>query len=231
MTRTQRLLELLQLLRSHRYPVTAATLAERLDVSVRSIYRDIETLKMQGVEIEGSAGIGYILQSYYHLPPLMFDAHEVDALMLGLHWVMRHTDPQLEAAARNAVAKIHAILPENLAQHIRYPSLMVPPPGNDSSLRFLADIRQAIHQRRKLELVYTDKDGAASSRLVWPIALGFFDAVRMLACWCELRQAFRHFRIDRMQRVTISEQSCPQSRYKLLKEWKNAEGIEQAKTY
>ncbi|MBF4661067.1 WYL domain-containing protein, partial [Cronobacter malonaticus] len=95
----------------------------------------------------------------------------------------------------------------------------------------LADIRQAIHQRRKLELVYTDKDGAASSRLVWPIALGFFDAVRMLACWCELRQAFRHFRIDRMQRVTISEQSCPQSRYKLLKEWKNAEGIEQAKTY
>ncbi|AHB72531.1 YafY family transcriptional regulator [Cronobacter malonaticus] len=231
MTRTQRLLELLQLLRSHRYPVTAATLAERLDVSVRSIYRDIETLKMQGVEIEGSAGIGYILQSDYHLPPLMFDAHEVDALMLGLHWVMRHTDPQLEAAARNAVAKIHAILPENLAQHIRYPSLMVPPPGNDSSLRFLADIRQAIHQRRKLELVYTDKDGAASSRLVWPIALGFFDAVRMLACWCELRQAFRHFRIDRMQRVTISEQSCPQSRYKLLKEWKNAEGIEQAKTY
>lgn len=231
MTRTQRLLELLQLLRSHRYPVTAATLAERLDVSVRSIYRDIETLKMQGVEIEGSAGIGYILQSDYHLPPLMFDAHEVDALMLGLHWVMRHTDPQLEAAARNAVAKIHAILPENLAQHIRYPSLMVPPPGNDSSLRFLADIRQAIHQRRKLELVYTDKDGAASSRLVWPIALGFFDAVRVLACWCELRQAFRHFRIDRMQRVTISEQSCPQSRYKLLKEWKNAEGIEQAKTY
>ncbi|EOW6513798.1 helix-turn-helix transcriptional regulator [Cronobacter malonaticus] len=231
MTRTQRLLELLQFLRSHRYPVTAATLAERLDVSVRSIYRDIETLKMQGVEIEGSAGIGYILQSDYHLPPLMFDAHEVDALMLGLHWVMRHTDPQLEAAARNAVAKIHAILPENLAQHIRYPSLMVPPPGNDSSLRFLADIRQAIHQRRKLELVYTDKDGAASSRLVWPIALGFFDAVRMLACWCELRQAFRHFRIDRMQRVTISEQSCPQSRYKLLKEWKNAEGIEQAKTY
>ncbi|EPN9384360.1 YafY family protein [Cronobacter malonaticus] len=231
MTRTQRLLELLQLLRSYRYPVTAATLAERLDVSVRSIYRDIETLKMQGVEIEGSAGIGYILQSDYHLPPLMFDAHEVDALMLGLHWVMRHTDPQLEAAARNAVAKIHAILPENLAQHIRYPSLMVPPPGNDSSLRFLADIRQAIHQRRKLELVYTDKDGAASSRLVWPIALGFFDAVRMLACWCELRQAFRHFRIDRMQRVTISEQSCPQSRYKLLKEWKNAEGIEQAKTY
>ncbi|EOI5729400.1 helix-turn-helix transcriptional regulator [Cronobacter malonaticus] len=231
MTRTQRLLELLQLLRSHRYPVTAATLAERLDVSVRSIYRDIETLKMQGVEIEGSTGIGYILQSDYHLPPLMFDAHEVDALMLGLHWVMRHTDPQLEAAARNAVAKIHAILPENLAQHIRYPSLMVPPPGNDSSLRFLADIRQAIHQRRKLELVYTDKDGAASSRLVWPIALGFFDAIRMLACWCELRQAFRHFRIDRMQQVIISEQSCPQSRYKLLKEWKNAEGIEQAKTY
>ena len=231
MTRTQRLLELLQLLRSHRYPVTAMTLAERLDVSVRSIYREIETLKMQGVDIEGSAGIGYVLQSDYHLPPLMFDAHEVDALILGLHWVMRHTDPQLEAAARNAVAKIHAILPENLAQHIRYPSLMVPPPGNDSSLRFLADIRQAIHQRRKLELVYTDKDGAASSRLVWPIALGFFDAVRMLACWCELRQAFRHFRIDRMQQVTISEQSCPQSRYKLLKEWKSAEGIAQAKTY
>ncbi|ELY4034951.1 helix-turn-helix transcriptional regulator [Cronobacter sakazakii] len=231
MTRTQRLLELLQLLRSHRYPVTAMTLAERLDVSVRSIYRDIETLKMQGVEIEGSAGIGYILQSDYHLPPLMFDVHEVDALILGLHWVMRHTDPQLEAAARNAVAKIHAILPENLAQHIRYPSLMVPPPGNDSSLRFLANIRQAIHQRRKLELIYTDKDGAASSRLVWPIALGFFDAVRVLACWCELRQAFRHFRIDRMQQVTISEQSCPQSRYKLLKEWKSAEGIEQAKTY
>ncbi|ELY2811275.1 helix-turn-helix transcriptional regulator [Cronobacter sakazakii] len=231
MTRTQRLLELLQLLRSHRYPVTAMTLAERLDISVRSIYRDIETLKMQGVDIEGSAGIGYVLQSDYHLPPLMFDAHEVDALILGLHWVMRHTDPQLEAAARNAVAKIHAILPENLAQQINSPSLMVAPTGNEGSLRFLTDIRSAIHQRRKLELVYTDKDGTASSRLVWPIALGFFDAVRVLACWCELRQAFRHFRIDRMQQVTISEQSCPQSRYKLLKEWKSAEGIEQAKNY
>ncbi|EOC0449277.1 helix-turn-helix transcriptional regulator [Cronobacter sakazakii] len=231
MTRTQRLLELLQLLRSYRYPVTAMTLAERLDISVRSIYRDIETLKMQGVDIEGSAGIGYVLQSDYHLPPLMFDAHEVDALILGLHWVMRHTDPQLEAAARNAVAKIHAILPENLAQQINSPSLMVAPTGNEGSLRFLTDIRSAIYQRRKLELVYTDKDGTASSRLVWPIALGFFDAVRVLACWCELRQAFRHFRIDRMQQVTISEQSCPQSRYKLLKEWKSAEGIEQAKTY
>ncbi|ALB64879.1 probable transcription regulator protein, deoR family [Cronobacter condimenti 1330] len=231
MTRTQRLLELLQLLRSHRYPVTAATLAERLGVSVRSVYRDIDTLKTQGVEIEGSAGIGYILQSDYHLPPLMFDTHEVDALMLGLHWVMRHTDPQLEAAARNAVAKIRAILPDNLAQHIHYPSLMVAPAASDSSLRFLADIRQAIHQRRKLELVYADKDGVASSRVVWPIALGFFEAVRVLACWCELRQAFRHFRIDRMQQVTVSAQPCPQSRFKLLKEWKNAQGIAQAKTY
>ncbi|EPE2702254.1 helix-turn-helix transcriptional regulator, partial [Cronobacter sakazakii] len=144
MTRTQRLLELLQLLRSYRYPVTAMTLAERLDISVRSIYRDIETLKMQGVDIEGSAGIGYVLQSDYHLPPLMFDAHEVDALILGLHWVMRHTDPQLEAAARNAVAKIHAILPENLAQQINSPSLMVAPTGNEGSLRFLTDIRSAI---------------------------------------------------------------------------------------
>ncbi len=169
MTRTERLLALLQLLRSYRYPVAAATLAERLGVSVRSIYRDIDTLKTQGVEIEGSAGIGYILQSDYQLPPLMFDAHEVDALMLGLHWVMRHTDPQLEAAARNAVAKIRAILPDTLAQQINYPSLMVAPPGNDSNLRFLADIREAIHKRRKLDLVYADKHGArprvASGRL------------------------------------------------------------------
>lgn len=231
MTRTQRLLALLQLLRAYRYPVTAATLAERLGVSVRSIYRDIDTLKTQGVEIEGSAGIGYVLQSDYHLPPLMFDAHEVDALMLGLHWVMRHTDPQLEAAARNAVAKIRAILPDTLAQQITYPSLMVAPPGNDSRLRFLADIRQAIHKCRKLELVYADKNGAVSSRRVWPIALGFFEEARVLACWCELRQAFRHFLLDRITQVTISEEPCPQSRYRLLKAWKHAEGIAQAKTY
>ncbi|CAB5579562.1 bifunctional biotin--[acetyl-CoA-carboxylase] synthetase/biotin operon repressor [Citrobacter werkmanii] len=113
MTRTERLLELLQILRAQRYPITASTLSERLGISVRSIYRDIKTLQHQGVCIEGGAGIGYIVKSDFHLPPLNLSHEEINAITLGLNWVSHNTDYDFKNIARTALAKIHASFPVN----------------------------------------------------------------------------------------------------------------------
>lgn len=113
MTRTERLLELLQILRAQRYPITASALSERLEISVRSLYRDIKTLQQQGVCIEGEAGIGYIVKSDFHLPPLNLSHEEINAIILGLNWVSHNTDHDFKKTARNALAKIHAVIPVN----------------------------------------------------------------------------------------------------------------------
>lgn len=231
MTRTRRLLELIQILRSHRYPVTALFLSQELNVSIRSIYRDIATLAQQGAEIEGCAGIGYILKSDVHVPPLMFEKNEVDALILGLNWVMQNTDAELNIAAKNAIAKIHSMLPEHLANEIENHSLLIPPGNNPASHRYLSELRKAITRRNKITIIYTDKTGALTSRTIWPVALGFFDSARVLAGWCELRQSFRSFRLDRVQELIVSDQLYPQTRQKLLKDWKEHERIPQKQTY
>ncbi|WP_127957660.1 helix-turn-helix transcriptional regulator [Serratia microhaemolytica] len=231
MTRTQRLLELMQLLRAYRYPVTALILAEKLNISVRTLYRDIQTLQQQGVEIEGSAGVGYRLKSDYLLSALMFNQQEVEALSLGLDWVSCHTDPELQKAAKEARVKIHSLLPDKLAHGIEYPSLMIASEGSDQLHEVMPEIRRAIRQRRKLKFTYRDKDDVVSSRLVWPVAVGFFNSVRILAGWCELRQAFRHFRLDRMISVQVMPQQYPNSRHQLLKAWREDENMLEKQTY
>lgn len=231
MTRTWRLLELVQILRSRRYPVTAVFLSQELNVSVRSIYRDIVTLGQQGVEIEGCAGIGYILKSDFHLPPLMFEKNEVDALILGLNWVMQNTDVELNIAAKNVMAKIHSILPEHLADELENHSLLVSSENNYADHNCLSVIRKAITRRNKIRITYADKNGSVTSRDIWPVALGFFDSARMLAGWCELRQSFRSFRLDRIKELTVSDTLYPKIRQKLLKDWKEHEKIPEMKTY
>lgn len=223
MTRTQRLLELLQLLRAYRYPVTAKALSERLKISVRTIYRDIRTLQDQGVCIEGSAGIGYMINSDYHLPPLIFTPPEINALTLGLNWVCNNTSPDFKKVAKNTIAKIHAVIPKELKEHIEYQSYLTGPIEN--TVNYFSDIHKAIGERRKLSMSYTDKNGAVSSRVIWPVALAYMDSCWLLAGWCEMRKEFRHFRTDRIQKITILSTTYDESRFILLKRWREKTGI------
>jgi predicted DNA-binding transcriptional regulator YafY len=224
--RSERLLDLIQALRRHRQPVSGAALAEELAVSLRTIYRDIQTLIGQGATIEGEAGVGFVLRPGFVLPPLMFSDEELEALVLGSRLLAQRADKPLADAARNAIAKIAAVLPGDLRDSIDSTGLLAgpgrrPPPDPVD----IASIRAAIRTERKLTLDYTGPNGKQTRRTVWPIALGFFDRVRMLAAWCELRQDFRHFRTDRITSLRETSQRYPRRRRALTKEWRAAEGI------
>src|SRR5271155_5614979 len=228
MSRAERLLELMQSLRLRRRPVAGQTLAEELGVSLRTLYRDIEALKAQGARIEGEAGLGYVLKPGFTLPPLMFSLEEVEALALGARWVEGHADEGLAKAARGALAKIAAVLPPERAEALDWPTLMAGASklGDEEGMS-LPLVRKALGAERKLELAYVDKDGRRSTRIVWPVAVGFFDHARMLAAWCETRQAFRHFRLDRMAAVTVMDERPPKPRRALLLDWRRAEGLDE----
>ena len=219
MSRTQRLFELIQILRRHRYPVTGKQLADELDVSLRTLYRDIATLQAQGASIEGEPGLGYVLRPGFMLPPLMFSEEEIEALVLGSRWVARRTDKKLRLAATNVLAKISAVLPEDLRHQLEFSGLLIGPVKtaieNDDEKEAL--IRHAIRREYKLQMTYIDVKGDESERLIWPLALGFFEEVHVVVAWCELRLDFRHFRTDRIAKLTQLETRYPQRRQTLLK--------------
>ncbi|MGO2370471.1 MAG: helix-turn-helix transcriptional regulator [Serratia sp. (in: enterobacteria)] len=226
MSRTERLFDLMQILRRHRYPVTGQALAQEMKVSMRTLYRDIATLQQQGAEIVGEAGVGYVLRPGFMLPPLMFSQQEIEALVLGMRWVGRRGDSQLAGAANNALAKIADVLPATLRDELEASTLLIGP----MDLVKVADetlvlIRDVIRQERKLAVDYCDREGNVSERILWPFALGYFEQTRMLVAWCELRQSFRHFRLDRIHRATLLEQRYPRGRRMLMKEWYKAQGI------
>jgi predicted DNA-binding transcriptional regulator YafY len=223
MSPAQRLLRLLEVLRRYRRPVAGAVLAAELGVSLRSIYRDIAALQAQGANIEGAAGVGYVLRPGFTLPPLMFGAEEIEALVLGARWVAANGDDALADAARAALAKILAVLPPDLRDAAEGSGLLVGPAGE--ATRHLRPIRVAIQRERKLVIDYRDRDGAATRRTIWPIALGFFEKARVVAAWCELREGLRHFRTDRIVCVTPTDTRYPVRRAKLLAEWRRSEGI------
>jgi predicted DNA-binding transcriptional regulator YafY len=225
-SRAARLLALVQALRRRRTPVTGAELAAELGVSLRTVYRDVATLVGEGADIEGEAGVGYVLRSGFLLPPLMFRDEEIEALMLGSRWVAAQTDARLALAARDAIAKIAAVLPADRRAALDEPTLLVPakrrhPPETVD----LALLRRALREERKLALAYRDAEGRESRRVVWPVALGFMEETRVLAAWCETRGAFRHFRVDRMVTATIEDARPPRRRRSLVAEWRRAEGI------
>ncbi|MBS0241694.1 MAG: YafY family transcriptional regulator [Proteobacteria bacterium] len=226
MARAQRLLDLIQLLRRHRRPVAGAALADELGISLRTLYRDIETLKAQGAHIDGEAGVGYLLRPGFMLPPLMLTEDEIEALVLGSRWVSERADGPLGDAARNALAKIGAVLPEDLRQGLDASSLLIGPgtaiAAGDAEL---PTIRSAIRAERKLRIAYADTQGRATKRVIWPFALAFFDRVRIVAAWCELRGGYRHFRTDRITSIRATEKRYPRRRAALLKEWRIAEGV------
>jgi predicted DNA-binding transcriptional regulator YafY len=196
-----------------------------MGVSLRTIYRDVETLVAQGAPIEGEAGMGYVLKPGFVLPPLMFGEEEVDALILGLRLVAQRGDPSLERAAADALAKITAVLPQDLADAAAVSGLLAGPTST-AAAPYMATVRQAMHDERKLELRYTDKRGTASARTVWPVAIGFFDAAEVLVAWCELRDDFRHFRLDRIAAATPYDERMPKRRRILLADWRAAEGFD-----
>lgn len=226
-SRTQRLFDLIHLLRKHRYPVSGKQLAEELNVSLRTVYRDIVTLQGQGASIEGEPGLGFVLRPGFMLPPLMFSEEEIEALVLGSRWVACRTDKKLRQAAANVLAKISAVLPDDLRQQLEFSSLLIGPNKttieNDDEKEAL--IRLAIRKEDKLQMTYIDVKGEESQRIIWPLAIGFFEELHVLVAWCELRESFRHFRIDRIINLTELKTRYPQNRQILLKKWREINNI------
>ncbi|TPK66152.1 MULTISPECIES: YafY family protein [unclassified Mesorhizobium] len=220
MSRSERLLDLIQTLRRHRMPVSGQSLADELGISIRTLYRDIATLQGQGAPIEGEAGLGYVLKPGFMLPPLMFSDEEIEAIVLGSRWVAKQPDSRLSSAAVNALAKIASVLPDDLREDLDATTLLVGPPAPTVESIDLGLVRQAIRNERKLDFFYRDAGGAGSRRIVWPFALGFFDKVRVVVAWCEIRQDFRHFRADRIAELKTTDLRYPRRRQALLKEWR-----------
>lgn len=224
MARSERLLALLQILRRHRHPVSGAALADELGVSIRTLYRDIASLQAQGADIEGEPGVGYVLRPGFMLPPLMFSQGELEALMLGFRWVQKFADTPVTKAASDALAKISAVLPAELREELENTALLVGPRRIvDSEIVDLAVLRAAIRRERKVRLSYADVSGSTTERIVWPVALGYFEETRMLVAWCERREDYRHFRTDRMLALALLDTRYPRRRAVLLKGWRECE--------
>ena len=208
MSRSIRLLNLLQLLREYRYPVTAQVLAERLQISQRSVYRDIETLREQGAEIEAAAGLGFQLMEDFLLPPITMNETEIEAIVLALNWLNYIPDQALKSASTSVLAKLNAVLPEHRQQLLQQTTLRainVWLPVNEA---LVEQVRLAIRQQVKILVDYADEQQRVSSRVLWPFALGYFNDRIVLAAWCELRNGFRHFRIDRIQQLRTYALTC-----------------------
>lgn len=227
MSRAERLLELMQILRHYRYPVKGEVLANQLGISLRTLYRDIRSLQSQGADIEGEAGIGYLLKPSFTLPPLMFSTEEIEALVFGTRWVAEKGDAELSKAAKNVLAKIAAVIPDELRYQLNSNSLLVGPGGIGK--RYIDEqlimSRKAIRQQQKIYVEYCDLKDNLSQRTIWPFALGFFDKANVLLAWCELRQQIRCFRLDRLMNIELLTEKYPRSRQSLLKEWQQQENV------
>jgi predicted DNA-binding transcriptional regulator YafY len=200
MRRADRLFQIIQVLRRASRPVTAEAIALELETSKRSIYRDIATLIGQRVPIRGEAGVGYVLEGGFDMPPLMLTSDEVEAAVLGAQWVAGRGDPALARAARDLIAKIAATVPERLRPVLLEPAVASPPVWDDHRPETLdmARVRGWIHAGRKLELLYRDEQERESRRVVWPFLVGYRETTRLLVGWCEMREDFRTFRTDRV---------------------------------
>ena len=226
LSRSERLLDLIQILRRHRYPIQGAALAQELNISLRTLYRDIALLNAQGARIDGEAGLGYLMRPGFMLPPIMLQQEEIEALWLGSNWVMERADERLSAAARNALAKIAAVLPTDLKESMNQSPLLVGPNDREDAYQIdLTLIRQSIRSEQKIEIHYEDLSDRKTSRIIWPIVLTFFEQVLIIVAWCELRQGFRHFRADRIATAVSLGSRYPRRRHALMKEWRLSEGI------
>jgi predicted DNA-binding transcriptional regulator YafY len=221
MRRADRLFQIIQILRRSSRPVTAAGLADELEVSTRTVYRDVADLIGQRVPIEGEAGLGYLIAADYDMPPLMLTPDEIEAVMLGAQWVAGRSDRALANAARDVIAKIAAVVPERLRPFIVEPSVGVKPTVAEAPERVdPSRLRLAIREGRKLRLHYRSEAGEETERTVWPVILGYAETTRMLVAWCELRQGFRHFRTDRLIEAVALEERIGLRHGELSRRWR-----------
>ncbi len=226
MSRSERLLALLQNLRRRKYAVSGRVLADELAVSLRTLYRDIAALQAQGAPIEGEAGVGYILRPGYILPPLMFTPEEIEAMLLGTRWVIERGDVQLVEAARDVLAKIGAVLPPALKRDLETGTLLIPTePRLAFENEFVVGIRNAIREETKISISYRDLQDRTTERVIWPFALAYYDQVMVVIAWCEMRGDFRHFRADRVAIWNVTGERYPRRRLVLLREWQEKNGI------
>lgn len=221
MSRTERLLDLIAYLRTRRSPVSGQDLAQEMGISIRTLYRDIATLQAQGADIRGEPGLGYVLNDGFLLPALMFSPDEIEALVIGSRWLAkRSADPRLGQAAELALAKIAAVLPAHLRPVLEDSTFLIAPGEAAGEDLDLTPIRAAIRKEHKIAITYRKDDGEASRRVLWPFLIGFFDRVQILVAWCEMRGAYRHFRLDRITGVEPMEERYPRRRHAMVKEWR-----------
>jgi predicted DNA-binding transcriptional regulator YafY len=221
MRRADRLFQIIQVLRRTQKPLTADAIAAELETSKRTIYRDIATLMGQRVPIRGEAGMGYILESGFDMPPLMLTPDEIEAAVLGAQWVMGHADPALATAAKDLIAKIADTVPEKLRPFVLEPASRARPHFRGAMDAIdMVQMRAHIHAGKKVRLCYRDESGRDSERIIWPIAVGYLEAVRLLAAWCELRSDFRSFRTDRAVTAEYLDEKYPERREVLRSRWR-----------
>ena len=220
MRRADRLFDILQILRAATRPMTAAELAARLEGTVRTVYRDVAALQAPRPPLEGAAGIGYVLRKGYDLPPLMFTADELDAIVVGARLVRRLRDTALQRAADGVLAKVAGALPEGMRAGITDAPFFVSE-GSTAAPEGIApaDLRTAIHARRKVRIGYADAAGQTTERTIWPLAMAYFVDVNVIGAWCELRSDLRNFRVDRITWSAVLSESYPADGGRLLERW------------
>jgi predicted DNA-binding transcriptional regulator YafY len=207
MRRADRLFQIVQFLRKRRRAVTARAIGDEFGVCARTVYRDIQDLIASGVPIVGEAGVGYLMDKRYLLPPVMFDIHELEALMLGIGMVKSWTDDEFAEQAVNAQSKILAVLAPQLLERMQQLVLYSMPSRSKIPWRVsFSGIRKCILERRKIELSYTDERGRSTKRRVRPLAMVFFGPAWLLAAWCEKRRDFRNFRLDRIDELDFGQE-------------------------
>lgn len=217
MSRSVRFFEIIQILRQAEAPVTANTLAEVLEVNIRTIYRDIASLQTSKIPIEGEAGIGYIMRKGFDLPPLMFTQEELEAIVVGLSMLGRSADSGLIKAATSVASKISDVLPENsiiatphqVSQWNQIPASTVQP----------EELRNIIRQEVEIDITYKDLQDETTQRMIQPIALFYYIDVMLLVAWCKLRKDFRHFRIDRIQSYKLTGNNFANEGNELRQKW------------
>ena len=220
MRRADRLFDIIRILRAAPRPVTAASLADQLEVTPRTVYRDVATLQACRVPIEGAAGLGYVLRPGFDLPPLMFTAEELDAVVLGARLVRRTRDAKLQAAADRVLTKVLAALPVALRGQLTEPRFYVSD-GSTPRAEGLdqAAARRAIRETRKMHIAYVDQNDTRTERVIWPIAMAYYVDVTLIGAWCELRTDFRNFRVDRITSAQVLDERFPADNGRLLAEW------------
>ena len=212
------MLQIIQILRRANGPVTASRMAEELEVSLRTLYRDMASLESTGVPIRGEAGVGY------DMPLLMFNASELEALMLGARMLDGRVDTSLSRVAKYTVAKIAAVVPRDLRDVLIDTPLFAPQFVAPQELAIDPElVRRSLRRNSQVDVTYEDLKGAVTERVIWLVLISFFDGATVLAVWCTLRNDFRSFRLDRLMRYDVLDQRLPKPRKTLLVEWKKSE--------